>query len=205
MKNRIPPVLAAVFFAAGAALLAAAAAGLPLRTIPRPAILNASLFLCLAAYAAFLARRSGGPLQDLAAPICILSAVLVTAGSVADFVVPAAAVLSWIRSGICFRGPAQRRILAEALTCPPGLLLAAALRPPGGLGWALSVWLFFLVQAAYFALVDAEGAAGKRRTAAAAPAPARTRAAELIRERRLERVFAELELSSRPDFDRSGS
>jgi hypothetical protein len=196
------PITATVIFGAAAALLVAAALSLPPGLITRLTAMNAALLLCLAAYAALLARMSATPVRALAAPFLMLSAVLPVASSVGGFALPAAAGLAWIRSGICFPGPAARRVVAEALTAGAGLALCAALRPSGAAGWALGLWMFFLFQALYFAVVDAAGLL-RREPPCVGPGQAlRRRTRALLREQKLERAFAEIDLSSRRGFDR---
>ncbi len=195
------PITATVIFGAGAALLAAVALSLPLRLSPRPTALNAMLFLCLAAYAALLARLSAKPIRTLCAPLLMLAAVLPVAASVGGFVVPAAAGLAWVRSGICFPGPIVRRLAAEALFLAAGLGLCAALRPPGVTGWALGLWLFFLVQALYFVIIDAVPIARSEPPGQDPRQTAHRRAQALLREQKLERAFAELDLSTHPGSD----
>jgi len=127
--------------------------------------------------------------------------VLAVAGSLAGFVIPAAAGLCWIRSGICFPGPIARRVVAETLTGGAGLLLCAVLQPPGLTGQVLGLWMFFLIQALYFVIIDtAPGPRGEgadrdpRQTV-------RSRVQALLREQKLERAFEELQLSSRRSSD----
>jgi hypothetical protein len=64
-------------------------------------------------------------------------------------------VLSWIRSGICFKEkPFLKRFGAEiGLGLATGLLVSAAM-PAGAIASALGIWLFFLIQALYFVLFD---------------------------------------------------
>jgi len=190
--KEISPITAGVIFAGVAALLSAGAISLPLHFVAWPARLNATLFLCLAAYAALLARLSASPIRGLAAPLLLLSVVLVSAASVTGFVIPAAAGLAWIRSGICFPGPSVRRAAAEILTLSAGLALTTLLRLPGIVGWALGLWLFFLIQALYFAFVDLAPARDPRQSL-------RSRTQALLREQKLERAFSELQLSSQRD------
>ncbi len=192
--KEISPITAGVIFAGAAALLSAGAISLPLHFVAWPARLNATLFLSLAAYAAWLARLSASPIRGLAAPLLLLSVVLVSAASVTGFVIPAAAGLAWIRSGICFPGPAARRAAAEILTLSAGLALTALLRLPGIAGWALGLWLFFLIQALYFAFVDLAPVRDPRQSL-------RNRTQALLREQKLERAFSELQLSSQRDSD----
>jgi hypothetical protein len=194
MNLKISPVTTTVIFAAAAAVLVAAATILPLRPIPRLTATNATIFLCLAAYSAFLARSSGRGLRALFAPLFMLATVTAGAGSVTGFVVPAAATLSWIRSGICFSGSLPRRVCAEAVTCAAGLALVWLLQPPGPYGWALSIWMFGLIQALYFVLVDAERTGLPENQGQDRMAKTHPRADALLREQKLERAFEELDL-----------
>jgi hypothetical protein len=195
MNLKISPAAASVIFAAAASLLVAAVTILPLRPVPRTTATNAAIFLCLAAYATFLARSSGRSLRALFAPLFMLAAVMAVAGSVTGFVVPAAAGLSWIRSGICFRGSMPRRVCAEAITCAAGLGLVWLLQPPGSYGWALSIWMFGLIQALYFAAAGAERSNLPEPDVQERIEKAHGRADALLREQKLERAFERLGLS----------
>jgi hypothetical protein len=195
MNLKISPVAASVIFAAAAAVLVAAVTILPLLPIPRTAALNMAIFLCLAAYSAFLSRSSGRSLRALFAPLFMLAAVLATADSVTGFVVPAAAGLSWIRSGICFPGPLLRRVCAEAITCATGLALIRLLQPPGPYGLPLSIWMFGLIQALYFVVIDAESSGQTEPPIREKIEEVHCRADVLLREQKLERAFEKLGLS----------
>jgi hypothetical protein len=194
MKLKNAPVAISVIFAAAAALLVAALTLLPLRAVPRTSAINAAIFLCLAAYAAFLARSNGRSLRALFGPLFMLAAVLAVAGPVTGFVVPAAAGLSWIRSGICFPGSMPRRVCAEALTSAAGLALVWLLQPPGPCGWVLGMWMFGLIQALYFVVVDAEISGQPEPTGRERIEKAHCRADLLLKEQKLERAFEELGL-----------
>jgi hypothetical protein len=191
-----------VIFAAGAALLVAGAMSLPLGLLRRPATLNLALFLCLAGYGALLARMGKTSIRALAGPFLLLAAVLPVAASAGGLALPAAAGLAWIRSGICFRGPIVRRVGAEALTAAAGLAICAGLRPPGASGWVLAVWMFFLIQALYFVIVEAPPAASGELPVPNPREALRRRAQALLREQKLESAFAELQLSARPRPDK---
>jgi hypothetical protein len=195
MNIKISPVPATVILAAAAAMLMSIVTILPLRPIPRTPALNAAIFLCLAAYSAFLARSSGRSLRALFAPLFMLAAVMAAAGSVTGFVVPAAAGLSWIRSGICFPGSLPRRVCAEAITCAAGLALVRLLQPPGPYGLPLSIWMFGLIQALYFVVVDAESSGQTEPPIREKIEEAHCRADVLLREQKLERAFEKLGLS----------
>jgi hypothetical protein len=199
--KKTSPINASLIFAAAAALLFAAVLGLPIRLIPRLTTLNMAMFLCLAAYSTVLARLSGAPFHAFFGPFLMLSAVLPVAASVGGFVVPAAAGLAWIRSGICFSGPIARCVVAETLTGGAGLLLCAVLQPPGLTGRVLGLWMFFLIQALYFVIIDtAPGPRGE----SADRDPRQTvrgRVQALLREQKLERAFEELQLSAHRSSD----
>jgi len=195
MNSKISPVAASVIFAAAAAVLVAAVTLLPLRPMPRLTATNATIFLCLAAYSAFLARSGGRSLRALFAPLFMLATVMAVAGSVAGFVVPAAAGLSWIRSGICFTGSMPRRVCAETIACAAGLALVWWLQPPGPYGWPLSIWMFGLIQSLYFVVVDAERSGLPEPNVRERLEKAHGRVGILLREQKLERAFEELGLS----------
>jgi len=194
MKQNFSPLVATVVFAAAAGLLLAAVACLPLRSIHRPTAANAAIFLCLTAYAAFLARSSGQNLRALFAPLFLLAAVLAAASSVVGFALPAAAGLSWIRSGICFPGPMARRACAEAITCTSGLILIWLLQPPGPYGWALGIWMFGLIQALYFLAVDVQRTSRSAIKEVDMGTMMHRRAEALFHEQKLARAFEELGL-----------
>jgi len=195
MNLKMSPVAASVIFAAATAVLMSIVTILPLRPILRTTALNAAIFLCLAAYSAFLARSNGRSLRALFAPLLMLAAVLAAAGSVTGFVVPAAAGLSWIRSGICFPGSLLRRVCAEAITCAAGLSLVRLLQPPGPYGLPLSIWMFGLIQALYVVVVDAESSGQTEPPIREKIEEAHCRADVLLREQKLERAFEKLGLS----------
>jgi hypothetical protein len=195
MSIKISPVAASVIFAATAAALVAAATLLPPGLVPRTTALNAAIFLCLTAYAAFLVRSSGRSLRALFAPLFMLATVMAAGGSVTGFVVPAVAGLSWIRSGICFAGSMPRRVCAETIACAAGLALAWLLQPPGPYGWPLSIWMFGLIQSLYFGMVDAEITGLPEKQGQDKIVKTYHRADTLLREQKLERAFAELGLS----------
>jgi len=67
-------------------------------------------------------------------------------------------MLSWIRSGICFKEkPFLKRFGAEiGLGLATGLLVSGAM-PAVNMASALGIWLFFLIQALYFVIFDYRG------------------------------------------------
>lgn len=197
MRLEFSPVVATVIISAGAAALLAAVTNLPPAGIQGATAANASIFASLAVYALFLARSSRRRARVLFAPLFMLSAVMAAAGSVGAFVIPAVACLAWIRSGVCFPEPLARRICAEALLGSAGLLLAWLLQPPGPHGWTLGIWLFGLIQALYFIVFDSECAGWQGPAVRARAGETHHLKAALMRERKLEMAFEELDLSQR--------
>ena len=133
--------------------------------IPLCAVLNLMVFwtlsiqlaftILLAGYAVQLSCWASRPLKSIGLPLLLLllSAVLIESATV--FFFTALVMLSWIRSGICFKEtPFLKRFGAEiGLGLAAGLLVSAAV-PAVAIGWALGIWLFFLIQALYFVLFD---------------------------------------------------
>jgi hypothetical protein len=115
-----------------------------------PLAFKLGLWLDLAIYTLLLVRWSGARLATVLFPLCILLGAAVWPWSQAGFFLLGLGILSWIRSGICFKAPLLRRITAETLTAAGGAVMVAAWGPASPLTWALGLWLFFLVQALYF-------------------------------------------------------
>jgi hypothetical protein len=88
-----------------------------------------------------------------------------------------------------------RRVCAEAITGPIGLALVWLLQPPGPYGCALSIWMFGLIQALYFVVVDAERTGLPEPNVQERSGKAHCRADVLFREQKLERAFEKLGLS----------
>jgi len=109
-----------------------------------------TLWADLAVYSVLLVRWSRARLLPVLFPLGLLLGVALWPWSYAGFFLLALGILSWIRSGICFKAPPLRLITAETVTMAGGAALVAAWNPVSPLAWALSFWLFFLVQALYF-------------------------------------------------------
>jgi hypothetical protein len=121
----------------------------------RPLGIQLSLWILLAGYAVLLSRWAFGPLRSIGLPLLLLllSAFLIQSATV--FLFTAFVILSWIRSGICFkRKPLGKRLAAESGLGLAGGLLVSGVMPGVTLVWALGVWLFFLIQALYFVLFE---------------------------------------------------
>jgi len=119
-----------------------------------PFVVQGLVWSVVAGYCWLLVRWSGRGLLAALFPLLIL-------GGVAVWVVPgtvglalALALVSWVRSGVCYPRSPGRALGREALLCGGGGLLAAGLAPAAPLAWAAGLWLFFLVQALFFILFE---------------------------------------------------
>ena len=119
--------------------------------------LNIQLTLCilLSGYAVLLSRWASRPLKSIGLPLLLLLTLLFLIESATAFLLTAFVMLSWIRSGICFkRKPVMKRLAVETvLSLGSGLLVFGAVPEVTGVR-ALGVWLFFLIQALYFVIFE---------------------------------------------------
>lgn len=104
-------------------------------------------------YAVFLSRWSNKALIAIFFPLALLLGTALWPGVYTGFFFLGLGVLGWIRSGICFSGTPLRAVGAEILTGSGGIGLLALLGPNSTITWAISIWLFFLVQSLYFFIV----------------------------------------------------
>lgn len=121
----------------------------------RPIGFHLSLWALLAGYAVLLSRWASRPLKSIGLPLLLLLVSAFLINSATAFLFTALVMLSWIRSGICFRRkPLVKRLVAElGLGLITGLLVSGVV--PGATPLAaLGVWLFFLIQALYFVLFE---------------------------------------------------
>jgi hypothetical protein len=118
-----------------------------------PLSFHLSLSALLAAYGVLMSRWAQQPLRSIFFPLVLLFVAAFCLRSTNTFLFTAIGVLSWIRSGICFKNESiLKRLAAEiSLGLGTGLLVSGAV-PAVDLVWALGVWLFFLIQALYFVL-----------------------------------------------------
>jgi hypothetical protein len=114
-----------------------------------------SIWILLSGYAFLLFRWVSRPLQSMILPylLLLLSALLIQSTTIFLFI--GLVILSWIRSGICFKKwSLLKRLGAETGLCLAGGLLVYGAVPGATAVWALGVWLFFLIQALYFVLFE---------------------------------------------------
>ncbi len=159
MKNLRHPVLATVIYglAAGLSLISLSTV---FGVMPfRPDAMPLTLWLSAAGYGVLLCRWSGHKLKSVIFPLFFLGLTIYLVPSRSSVFLLALAGMSWIRSGICFRQTRAISIWIELLLCLVGAGMVGVFSPATPLSWALAIWLLFLLQAAYFALMDDSSAA----------------------------------------------
>jgi hypothetical protein len=120
-----------------------------------PLGIQLSFWTLLAGYAVLLSRWATRPLRSIGLPLLLLLLSAFLIESATAFLLTAIVILSWIRSGICFkRKPLLKRLGAEMGLGLGSVLLVGGAVPGVTLVWALGVWLFFLIQALYFVLFE---------------------------------------------------
>lgn len=133
-----------------------------------------------ALYALLLVRWSGRGWTAVCFPLVVLGMWGWHRPYAGDTVVVALAILSWVRSGVCFPVAPGAAILREVLVCGGGGLLGAALLTENTLSWAAGIWLFFLVQALFFVFFETGAERRREKTAADPFERARRRAAKIL-------------------------
>ena len=91
-------------------------------------------------------------------PVLFLFLTVFLVQSIGAFFFLALAVTSWIRSGLCYQEHCKIKLMVELLLCLAGGTLVALFTPGSALTWTLGIWLFFLLQALFFALFDSNPA-----------------------------------------------
>jgi hypothetical protein len=109
-----------------------------------------TLWLFISGYAVLL-NLWGNKIQiSTVFPLLLLLPAIFLIDSMVLFFLLALIVMAWIRSGICYQKPGAMRLAVELLLCFLGAVLVHVFTPGSMFGWALGVWMFFLVQALYF-------------------------------------------------------
>ena len=120
----------------------------------RPYAIYLTLWLFIAGYAGLLCRWSRQKPVPVSYPVLFLFMTAFWVQSIGAFFFLALAVLSWVRSGICYGQRRGIRLAVELFICLAGGAVMAVLPPATGLSWALAVWLLFLLQSLYFVILD---------------------------------------------------
>jgi len=117
------------------------------------------LWSYLAVYGFLLTRWGRKRPSTIGFPLLLLFFAIFIIRSNWSFLLLALGIFSWIRSGICFQTSFWKRLGAEILLCSGGIALVACFTSYSMFTWAMGIWMFFLVQALYFVLLEnVEGA-----------------------------------------------
>ena len=154
MINNRHPVLTTVVYgvACGLALfpISIVFSRLPLRLDP----ICLTLWLSVTGYGLLLCRWSSQKVKSIFFPLLFLGMTVYLVPSKEAVFCLALAGMSWIRSGICFPLTGGIRIWIESLIVLLGTGMIFLFLPLTILSWALAAWLFFLLQAIPFAVLD---------------------------------------------------
>jgi len=119
-----------------------------------PRAVGLTLWLFIAGYAVLL-NLWGDKIQiSTVFPLLFLLLQIFFIDSMVLFFLLALSVISWIRSGICYQKSGAQRLAVELLLCFSGAVLVYVFTPGSVYGWALGVWMFFLIQALYFVFLE---------------------------------------------------
>ncbi len=157
MKIARQPFTATVLYGLACAICFIPAVEILLVFTEGPGVFQLIVWLFLSLYGFALTRWAKTGFSSSIFPILLLFALSFTDISRVAFLAVSLAILSWIRSGICFRKPVFRSIAAEALLCFGGALLVAFFNPNTAVAWSLGFWMFFLVQSLYFVFFGRTG------------------------------------------------
>ena len=113
-----------------------------------------TLWLFAAGYAILLCRWSRQKLLPIAFPVLLLFLTIFLVDSMAGFFLLALAVISWIRSGLCFQQNGKIKLVVESLLWVAGSAPGNAFTPGSVFAWTPGIWMFFLLQALYFVFFD---------------------------------------------------
>lgn len=135
---------------------------IPLRQVltaifPPPWTDNLIIWVYLAGYGGLLMRFARRPTLLLVWPLISALVAAFTVPSVSSFLLVGLGVLGWIRSGICVPGQWSAGLLAEMVLAFGAAALLSLLAPRTPVGWALGIWLFFVIQSLYFVFKDGTG------------------------------------------------
>ena len=122
--------------------------------LPGPTVINLTLWLYTTGYSLLLSRWSKKPILSIGFPLLLLFVTSILVDSMASFFFLSVVVISWIRTGICFRIPGGKKFLVELLLCVLAGIQAALFTPGSALDWVLGIWMFFLIQSLYFVIIE---------------------------------------------------
>jgi hypothetical protein len=117
-----------------------------------------ALWLFAGGYAFLLGHWSRAGYRTVGFAVLVLLTAIFLVKSIAAFLLFTLVFISWIRSGVCFQKSGGISLAVELALCVAGGAMVAVSAPVSPLGWALAVWMFFLLQALYFVIIDIQDA-----------------------------------------------
>jgi len=150
MKMTIQPLVITVLFGMIVAL-----AFLPVTTTLASVVswtisFRLIFWLVLVGYALLLALWGQGQVKLMVIPLLLLFCLALVEKVNPVFVLACLGVLSWIRSSVVFQKSLIGMSVSEGVLSLGGGALVGYFMPPTRLGWALGIWMFFLIQSLYF-------------------------------------------------------
>lgn len=118
-----------------------------------PLVFKITIFSYLALYSLFLAKWGNKKSVLVLYPLFLLLILALCWSPLSSFLLLSLAILSWIRSGICFTNTFARSFCAELIFTAGGGAFVAYFNPHSTVSWALGIWMFFLIQSLYFILM----------------------------------------------------
>jgi len=122
--------------------------------IPWSSAVGLTLWLFISGYSILLNLWGKNIQLSTVYPLLSLLPAIFLIDTMVLFFLLALIAVSWIRSGICYQKPAAKRLAVELLLCFSGAVLVYVFMPGSAYGWALGVWMFFLLQALYFVFLE---------------------------------------------------
>lgn len=115
-----------------------------------PLVFRLSIWFDLTCYAFLLTRWGKGTFKNMVFPLLLIFITGIFGNGTLMFLLQCLCVLSWIRSSLGFQKSLLTILFTELVLSLGGGTLVTFLTPQTQVGWALGIWLFFLVQSLYF-------------------------------------------------------
>ena len=122
--------------------------------LPGTSVIYLTLWMYAAGYSLLLSHWSKKPILSSGFPLLLLFVMSILVDSIAAFYLLSLVVISWIRSGICFRNPCGTKLVVELLLCVFGGIPVAVFTPGSAFAWVMGIWMFFLIQSLYFVIFE---------------------------------------------------
>jgi hypothetical protein len=119
-----------------------------------PSVNYLILWLYAAGYSLLLGRWSKTSIRSIGFPLGLHLAASIQVDATAVFYLISLAIISWIRSGICFKNPSALQWALELLFCTFGGILVMVFTPDSPFSWILATWMFFLIQSLFFVIFE---------------------------------------------------